>query len=419
MPVYRYIAIAPSTGARQRGELTADTAAQVRSALRKMGLAPTRVTPAPQRAVRELGESGSAVIVDRIRGLLPFRNTPARRRYSVIEFFESLATLLATGTPLVQGLELLATHGGRSKRGRQLSTLCRELAEGVRGGATLPDAMAARPDWFTRVDLALVRSASESGQAENALNDLAEAHSRSGEVQGRLASALAYPTLLSVFGVAAVVFLTTTTLPQLAGVLQDAGVELPMPTEILLAVGDSLRDHTLLWTIAAASLVTLLGWLWTTPALARARLRIPVLGPARLNAQLGSASTLMARLLEGGVPLCDAVTLTAPTVRNRAIRDELIALGEAVREGRSASESLASGGVADPVFCRVVGVGEESGELAPALRTIGARRLESSERRIDRLTTILEPAVILLLAAMVGFVVYAAILPMLRVTQTL
>jgi len=419
MPVYRYIAIAPNSGSRRRGELSADTAAQVRSALRKMGLAPTRVTPVHERTRRDTSQTHNS-----IRKLLQtpgqLRNSPARKRDSLIEFYESLAALLTTGTPLVQGLELLAGHGGaKTRRGRRLATLCRGLADRVRSGDTLADAMADRPDWFTPVDLALVRSATESGQADRTLTDLAEAHARSGELQGSIVSAMAYPMLLTVFGIGAVVFLSTKTLPQLAGVLLDAGVELPLPTAILLNLGQSLSGYPLFWLLGTIGFFIVLSWLWTTPALSRARLRVPVFGPAILKSQLGSASLLLARLLEGGVTLCDAVGLTAPTVRNRAIRDELAAIGDAVREGRSASDSLLQGGVADPVFCRVIGVGEESGELSQALQTIGARHMASSARLVQRLAAILEPTVILILAAMIGFVVYAAIIPMLRVTQTL
>ncbi len=418
MPVYRYNAIAPNSGSRRRGELTADTASQVRSALRTMGLAPTRVTLVRERVQRSNSESPNALtkILNAPRRL---QQSPARKRDSLIEFYESLAALLNTGTPLVQGLELLAGHdGARSRRGRALASMCRGLADRVSAGDTLADAMADRRDWFAPVDLALVRSSTESGQADRTLTDLAEAHARSGELQGSIASAMAYPMLLTVFGIGAVVFLSTKTLPQLAGVLLDAGVELPLPTSILLTLGQSLSGHPLLWMSALIAVAMLAAWLWATPVLSRARLRLPVFGPAVLKSQLGTASLLLARLIEGGVPLCDAVALTAPTVRNSAIRDELAAIGDAVREGRSASDSLLVGGVADPVFCRVISVGEESGELAHALETIGVRHMASSARLTQKLAAILEPTVILILAAMIGFVVYAAIIPMLRVSQT-
>jgi len=405
MAVYRYIAIAQeggtrARGARSRGVLAADTTQQVRAALRRMGLAPIRVTEAraPQPSL--------------FRTVFA-RLTRSHRRSALVELYESLAALLSSGTPLAPALALLAS----SRSGA--SGLARLLAESVREGSSLSTSMTGRPEWFGAVDTALIASAQESGDLAGALAALAEEGARAEELSGKVIGALAYPALLFVFGLGVVVFLTTTTLPQLAGVIADAGGALPRSTAALLAVGDIVTAQ---WpmVMALGALVTLGAvWLARTPRLARARLRVPLFGPLALRSQTAGASLLLARLLEGGVPLAEALGLCAPTVRNPALRSALLSVREDLTAGGGVAAAITLSGLFDPVFARVLEVGEASGELAPALRSAGERQRTRARRAADRLAAALEPAVILILAAMIGFMVYAAITPMLRLAQTL
>lgn len=403
MTIYRYIAMAPEGGLKRRGELSADSAQQVRTALRRMNLLPMRVTEKSERGKRRFMLFGAAI--DRV--------LRSRRRAALVELYESLAALLASGTALASALELLAS--GRSKN----AALCRELAECVKSGGSLSAAMSERPEWFSVIDAALVGSAEESGETEAALLDLAEHHGRAEELGGKLAGALAYPTLLFVFGLGVVVFLTTTTLPQLAAVIDDSGGTLPRSTRTLLVFGDVLTNR---WPVA---LILLVGgfagffWLARTPRLASFRLRIPLLGRLGVTSQTADASLLLSRLLAGGLPLTEALSLVTPTVRNACLRDALDSLREQLKEGRAVAAALSATSFFDPVFCRVLEVGEASGELADSLRAVGERQRAMARRLIDRLATALEPAVILILAAMIGFVVYAAITPMLRLAQTI
>ncbi len=420
MPLFAYTATAGTSGTR-RGQLAADSAYQVRVALRRMGLTPLRVR-------ESVAEKGAPATGAGERSRLSLRTWGARlaqgrRRAALVEVYESLALLLASGTELSVGLELLGGSArrrfGRAPGSSRAQTLCKSLAERVRQGGSLADALADRPDWFGVVDVALVRAAEQSGELERTLSDLAEHHARSDELKGRLASALAYPALLAIFGAGVVVFLTTTTLPQLASVLADSNVALPGPTRVLLALGALLTGR---WWLAAPlvlAIAALLGWLLSSDRLARARLRLPLIGPVLLRGQVGGLSLLLSRLLAAGIPLSEALALATPTVRNAALRAALDDVGASLRSGRSIAETLESSGLFEPLFCRALAVGEESGELAPTLQTIGERFRGSTRRLIDRLASVLEPSVILVLAACVGFVVYAAIAPMLRLAQTI
>lgn len=276
--------VAPGSGSaarapsvRRTGEIAADSEAQVRAALRRMGLTPVSLRPArsergTRTARRTKGRPAFAVAsapdASSARASLEaWRCARARRRRraSVIEWCESLSALLTAGTELSAALDLLAppptsaSRAGwrglaaldRGRRGR--ATLCRAVAERVRSGVSLSESMAERPDWFGPVEVALVDAAERSGGLDHALLGLAEDLARADEVRGKIAGALAYPALLGLVGVGVAVFLSTVTLPQVAGVLSDSGVALPAPTRVLMAFGSGLsRGWFLALPMAAA-----------------------------------------------------------------------------------------------------------------------------------------------------------------------
>lgn len=412
MSVYRYAATKPGSTQLLRGELSADSPVQVRASLRRMGLLPAEV-----REVRRRGRVASRdSFFAACAAKLVQRLTRSRQQTQLAEFYESLSALLASGVALTESLELLSSE--RTGSGKR-ATLCRHLAESVRGGGGLADAMEQQLDWFGPIDIALTRSAEHSGELDAALIQLASHHGRTDELRNRLIGALAYPALLLVFGIGVVIFLTTRTLPQLASVLESSGGQLPVATRGLLGLGDLLTQQTLILLPMLFAMGVLVAFLAKHHRLASTRLRLPILGTLLKRAQLGQASSLVARLLRGGLPLGQSLELVEPTIPNPVIRQVFVALRSHLAEGGGKVSEAPGLREVDPVFARVIEVGERTGELDETLARIGERYLQSARRLTDRLATLLEPFVILILAAMIGFVVYAAIVPMLQLTQTL
>ncbi|MEQ9617535.1 MAG: type II secretion system F family protein [Phycisphaerales bacterium] len=413
MPVFRYIAMeGDGAGSTVRGELAADTAYQVRLALRRRGLLPRRVTEVVSGGTSQ----PSTALREQIRRVLA-RSSRARARVRLIELYENLAALLATGTQISEALSILSQ--GRDRRTGPVRTLCLSMAERIRQGATLADAMAEHPAWFGAVDVALVRASEHTGETPSALEALAQHHGRSEELKGKLAGALAYPSLLFIFGLGVVIFLTTNTLPQLTAVLVDAGTPVPRLTSLLMGFGGAISTYPLLVTFVLFAVLVAIIWAARSDRLAGARLRVPLFGRVLVRTQLTGASTLLARLLNGGLTLSESLVLVTPTIANARVRGCFESMERDLREGRAAAVSLGNATFIEPTFRQVLAVGEETGELAGTLRTIGDRYRASSSRLIDRLATVLEPVVILVLAVLVGLVVFAAVLPMLRLTQTL
>lgn len=407
MGVFRYSAT-DAAGATQRGVISADSAYQVRLALRRSGLTPVRL--------REDGRS-SDTHRPRTRGARAMvRGLAARIGGRVIraECFEGLSALLAAGAPLAEAAETLARGApGRAK------PVIRDLAERIRRGDSLAMSMEAHARIFGPVEVALVRAAEHGGSLQQTLAVLAARAERAGDLRGRLAAALAYPALLTLIGFGVVVFLTTSTLPQLAGVLRDSGAEVPALTRALMATGGVITAAPWAPAIALIALGGLSWWLTTSDRTAALRLRTPIAGQILSRGQIGAAYVSIAELLRGGLPLDESIRLAAPSCRNTALRRSLGSIAAALAEGRSASDAAEACEAFDPVALRALRLGEESGDLADALALVGARRVASAERLVDRLSAALEPAVILALAAAIGMVAYAAIVPMLRLAQAM
>jgi type II secretory pathway component PulF len=410
MGVYAYKAIEAATGKRKTGELAADSAYQVRVSLRRMGLQAQAVKPIKARHADREANSFSA---------LQERFLRSRRRQGLIEFYENLMTLLGSGSAVVPALETLAISAKKARSTAAMGTMCRHLAEQVRAGSTLADAMAKQTDWFSPIDVALVRSGQQSGHLEQSLSDLAAMHNQSDTLRHRLIGVMTYPVILMTIGVAVVIFLSAVPIPQLAAALQDSGQALPLPTRIVLALGLAFREFwwALIFLVPAA--LALFYVVFRSRAAALFRLRLPVLGPLIAKVQLSSFCGILERLLVGGISLTEAVQLATPTISNSALRDVFKAVPRQLADGKNLAEPLRQSGLFDPVFVRVMEIGVESGELPFMIGTIGRRYAEISKRLIDRFATVLEPLIIVALAAMLGFVVFAAILPMLQLTQTL
>ncbi|MGP1345529.1 MAG: type II secretion system F family protein [Phycisphaerales bacterium] len=411
MAVFRYRALELGTGARRRGEIAADSPAAARATLRSTGLL--------AESIAAVGGAGQhpirlpAGIRDALGGVLR-RWQRGRNTAASVEWYEGLSMLLLTGTPLVAALDTLASTFDR----RAAGSLSRVLADAVRRGQSLAGAAHDHPQWFSEADRALLDAAEANGSLGQTCAELAAERARGDELKTQLSAALAYPVLLLVLGVGVAVFLATVTLPQLVGVLRDAGVPVPAATDALLASGALIREHWMMAVIGIVMALSGIAWLLWTPRLARLRLLMPLAGPVLRRSQTARLARLLSRLLRGGIPLDEALRLAIPTVGNAAMRTALTELRSDLRSGADIAPALERSAVFEPVFVRVIAVGEQSGELPAVLETLSERQHASAERMITRLAAALEPAAILAMAALIGIVVYAAIAPMLRLAQT-
>lgn len=407
---FRYQARAADTGQRQSGELTAESAAAARSLLRQARLSVLDLRPVHQRRqVRCLGLGGLAA------GWLR-----SRRAGHKAELLESLATLVESGIPLRQAVEI-AGRGARVPKGvrRLTQTLMGELTE----GASLHAACAAQGAWFDRLEIAVLEVAQRSGDLSAAMRRLAERQSRSSALRDKLIAAVTYPALIGLVTMLVVVLLSTKTLPPIVEMLVASEIEVPRLTRALVWTGGALASPFSPLIAAAFGLcvVLLIAVLragshvrvaprWYVRALPAVCHRLPVSALARD----------LADLIASGVPMAQAAEILGPTLRGLGtsrLRASLEMARRAMTEGAALEDAFGDELWFDAEFRRLLAVGQESGELPPMLRRLADRYEQRSRRAIDRLASFLEPAAILVMSAVVGTVVLAVVLPLIRMQE--
>ena len=399
MAVFEYKAML--NGLPRGGTVTADTPRQARDLLRDQGLLLLDI-----KATRA---SSSRPALRRRRG---------HQQQDLIVFLRELGTLLAVGTPLLAALETLS-----QQRGRRAKLMIEQLADGVSGGQSLADAMAAQPEWFDDIAVSLTRVGESTGQLEHALKNLAAFREKQSRLRNRLTTALLYPAIVFMIGTGIAMFLMTYVVPILLGTLTQSGKELPALTAGVKGVSDFLLGWW--WTLlAGVAVLAAAGKAFAaTPGggrwLHRGVLGLPVVGDLVRKENTSRMAVVLASLLRSGVEFVEAVRITRRTLRNKIFQEALVAYEKAVIAGSDIAGPLRSSKVFRPMVVHMLAVGQQSGQLEEMLEQLAAIYDEEVATASQRLTTVLEPLFIVLVAIMVGTIALATILPILEASNVL
>ncbi|NND02018.1 MAG: type II secretion system F family protein [Acidimicrobiia bacterium] len=429
MTVWRYIAVGSPQAAgngpgqtrqragdhRRRGEITGATAADARASLRRLGLRVIDLRPAQRRSTWHR----DGLILNQLRAVMT-RHLRRRRIHARAELCDSLATMLESGLTLTESVQTLTQSlDGRSR------SMMQEVQSSLQAGDSLATALSQHQAWYDTIDVAMVSASEHAGTLPVVLRRLAMRHLRGARIGQRLAAALAYPVIVLIVGCGVALFLSVRTLPPLIGILTDAGVSPPLLSVWVMTAGHFVVYRWVLIASAALGLV-LMTWFvatmlqrcglhrWQALACRRPRLM--------RRMAVGAVATELASMLKSGVPLAEGLRLTASTTygTDRAgLRAALRGGADALAGGAELSIALNDPTYFDAEFRRLLAVGERTGDLDQLLERIGQRYERRAERRIERLTALLEPLVILILAALVGTVVMAAVLPLIRLQEIL
>jgi len=372
-------------GQRVRGAEEAPDPEQLARTLERRGLVLVRAEPAER-------EPGQSSVLSRFR-----------TKAQVLELTRALAALLPAGLPLARALSA-ASHvvDGRT----------REALEGIRRnverGENLAAVLAQHPALFSPLYVGVVRAGERSGDLDGAFARLVTQLERDERLKGRLLSAAIYPTILLVLGGFAVLVLLLFVIPRFAELLEGAGARLPASTATLLSVATAFQQA---WPLVAAGIVAALlavTWSFNTPggrdARARLLLALPISRTVRRDQLAARSARLVSVLLAGGAPVLGALDDAAATIGDPVARDELVRIRARVREGASLQEALGESALYPPLLRQLVGVGEESGRLGEFLGKAADIFEERTERTLQRLVALVEPAMIVGFGIVVGFV---------------
>jgi general secretion pathway protein F len=400
VPAFAYEAL-DSGGKTQRGVLQGDTARAVRGSLRERGLNPLTVEEVQEGAKRRAGAFGRRGIGAAELALLT----------------RQLATLIGAGLPIDEALAAL-TEQADSERQREMTAALRAR---VMEGASLAQAMGEFSETFPDIFRATVGAGEQSGRLDSVLDKLADYAEARDALRQKILAALAYPILLSIVALAVVAGLLTWVVPQIVGVFENLHQTLPFATRALMALSDFMRAWG--WLVLIALVVAIVG---TRIALrqeaARFKwhallLRLPLVGRLTRAANTARATRTLALLAESAVPLLDALGIAAQVVPNLPMREAMRRAAFKVREGSAFSRALGESGLFPPVALRLIASGERSGELPRMLGEAAHQQQRELDRWLAALTSVLGPAVILLVGAMVLFIVLAILLPIFNLNQ--
>jgi type II secretory pathway component PulF len=400
MAVFAYKAIDLDTSP-VGGTIIADTPRQARDVLREQGLTLTDIRP--------VTEAGLGFLT-RARG--------GRAQEEVLSFVRELATLLQAGIPLLGALQTLTRqHGGRFR------AVVQQLADQVAAGLSLADAMDRQGAYFDELCVSLVRVGENTGALETALKRLAEFKEKAHRLRSRITTALVYPAVVCAIGVAVSIFLMTYVVPNLLETLTQAGKELPWITQVVKGVSDFLLGWWWALLLGLAVAGAALRWIVSTDrgrlVLDRLTLRLPVVGDLVRKENTSRMAVVLAALLRSGLPFVEAVRITRGTLRNRIFRNAMTDYEAAVTAGRDVAAPLAAAGVFSPMAVQMLAVGQEAGQLEDMLQQLADAYDVQVATATQRLTAVLEPLLIVLLAVMVGAIALATILPILEASNVL
>jgi type IV pilus assembly protein PilC len=418
MPTFTYAAIDAATGHERTGMLDSVGEEAAITELKARGLYPTVLAPVKAAGAAKLGAPPAQPRqVSGGGNFQPFRRRVGRNDLMV--FTRQLAALAGAGMPLVRGLDLLA----RQERNPAWQVVIAGLADAIRSGGTFSDGLARHPKIFDRLYVGMIKAAESGGLLAVVLERLARHLEKSAQIKGRVQSALTYPVVIIVVAVSIVAALMAFVVPKFEKIFTEVlkGAPLPALTRGVLATSRFVQGHWLL--ILGAIVLAGMGWRWLRATGAGARafdrllIRLPVLGGLFLKTAVARFSRTLGTMLMSGVPILQALQLTRDATGNRLVAEGIETVYRRVREGENVTRPLAETGVFPPVVAGLVEVGEETGTLPAMLGRLADMYDEEVDNTVSALTSLIEPVMIVLMAVIVGTIVIALFLPIVRIIQ--
>ncbi|MBX7165144.1 MAG: type II secretion system F family protein [Pirellulales bacterium] len=332
-----------------------------------------------------------------------------------------LADLLTSGVPLLRSLEVLAKQSSHPTLGEVLSDIRDRVAE----GSTLDDAFARHPDVFNELVVSMVRAGSEGGFLEDVLQRTAQFIEHQEDLKGRVIGAATYPMLLAIAGTAAVTVLIVFFVPKFAELfarLKEQG-ELPGLTIALLWLSDTLGHYGLIIVAVLAGAIYGLRRYVATPEgrtrFDQLRLKVPLVGAIYVNLAVSRFCRVLGTLLRNGVSILRALEISSDSTGNKVLSEKIRRAGDSITAGERLSTPLAEGGLFPRAVVEMISVAEESNNLEKVLVDIADGIDRRTERQLDLMVRLIEPAMLLIMAVIILCVVVALLLPVFQMSTTM
>ncbi len=416
MAVFEYRGL-NATGKNVTGLKEAESPKALRAVLRKDGIFLTDVVGEAEGGLKA-GKGGKAASA-LSGGDINFRKLAGGsiNTDDIAVMTRQLATLLKAGVSLVEALAAMVDQVEKEKLKRILS----DVKQRVNEGSSLGDALNTHVKVFGPLFVNMIRAGESSGALDAVLLRLAEFTEGQARLRQKIVGTMIYPAIMLVIGGGVLIMLMTVVVPKVTKIFDDMKVNLPWTTKLLIATSNFLQDYWY-FVVPVFVLGSFLLFRWTgsekgKPVWDRIVLKVPVFGPLVRQLSVARFSRTLATLLKSGVPLLSALDIVKNVITNSTMSAVVDTARDAIREGESIANPLKKSGEFPPLVYHMVGIGERSGQLEDMLLNVAESYESSVNVRIGALTALLEPMMIVLMGAVIAFVAFSILMPILQMNS--
>jgi len=411
MATFNYKAMAKD-GRKIEGTVNAADRRGAMTAVEKLGYRPISVLETKAAQAQTKGDSIWKLKIGNAK--------PKMKTMEVLLFTSELSDLLEAGLTLGAALNCLASQGEADSPQNMIAG---DLRDRIVRGEQLSTAVTAHPDSFPPLYGNMIRAGEASGAMIEVLRRLSDHYERNENMKSKIKSALAYPIIVLVLGVAAVIFTMTWILPQFKKIFDSIGAGLPLPTRMLMATSDFMIRYGVLLIIAAVVGIVMLRRYIKTPEgrlkWDGLKLRTPFIKGIVACGAYSSLAYTLKTLLSNGVNVLQALKIAEETCGNALIAGALRNARQRVTDGTTISGPLASSAVFPKMMTDMLSVGEQSGDMPTSLGHIGRRYESEMDRNIKIFTNALEPILIIVIGLIIGFVAISILMAVFKVTSAI
>ena len=406
MPLFKYIELS-STGQKKRGMVDAASISEARRKLRAAKVHLLDITDERKDVQRQINTSSRAI---------SFRKIKQRDISTAIR---QLSTLLHAGIPLVPALSALVEQLSDQPLSRVFSTIRDKVNEGM----PLAKAMAEYPTVFSKVFISMIRAGEATGALESVLLRLAEIMERRVNLNNKVKSAMAYPLFMAIVGISVIAFIFSYVIPSITKLFLVINRQLPWPTVMLIKISDFIQDYFwILFIVLVVIVVAPIFWSRTRKGRRgwdHIKLKLPLFGNLNRKIAISRLSRTLAVLLASGISIVETLELSREVTGNTVISDVIDQAKDAISHGTGIAESFRRSGVFPPIVIHMISAGEKSGGIEEGLINVADAFDNDVEVTVKALTSLLEPAMIVLLGIIVGFIVLAILLPIFDINRAI
>lgn len=335
----------------------------------------------------------------------------------IVSFTRQLATMITAGLPIQDALALLKNQTSN----QTFASLLGQISRDIHAGQTLAVALSNNPKQFSPTYLALIKAGESSGTLERVMERLADNLEKDQDFKNRVKGAMIYPTIIMIAMVVVFFLLMTLVVPRLTQLYEDFGSDLPWSTQLLKSISDLvLKSWWLVIGVVGGGIYLFKKWLTTSSGEAMwdgFNLRLPILGPLKKQIMLVEFTRTLGMLTSAGVHILDSLNILVDSMENAVFRDTLKEIVTRVEKGFPLGELFAQFPIYPPILGQMVKVGEETGKIDESLLKLSTYFERESDHTVKKLTTSIEPLIMIVLGVGVGFIVFSIITPIYNLTS--